>query len=189
MTTSTDICNEAIALIGGNQPPITGVAPNFDSSAAGQVAAKVYASAVATVANQFGWDFARSSVPLTTTGNTPPFPWTYEYGYPAGCVEIWQLTPPSLADANNPLPVDWTVGINIVGGAQVRVVWSSLASARAVFNCNPAEGTWTALFRQAVVRLLASEFALGVAGKPDLSQTHLESAGAFEKLGEMRGEA
>ena len=189
MTTSNDIVNEAIALIGGNQPAITGVAPNFDSSAAGQVAAKVYASAVATVANQFGWDFARASVALTTTGNVAPFPWTYEYGYPAGCVEVWQLTPPSLADANNPLPVDWTVGINTVSGSQVRVVWSSLASAHAVFNSNPNENTWTALFRQSVVRLLASEFAIGVAGKPDLSQTNLESAGAFERLGEMRGEA
>ena len=183
---STDIANQAIQLIGDNQPPVTGVAPNFDSSPAGQALARLYTPCIQTVARQFGWDFARNTVALTLSGNAAPFPWSYEYLYPANGVEIWQVAPPSLTDPNNPLPVNWDVSNTVVGGAQSRVIHSNLANALAVYNNAPNESTWDSLFRETVVRLLASELAMALAGKPETSQTMMQSGAAFESLGETR---
>lgn len=186
--TSNDIVNQAIQFIGDDQPPVQGQSPTFDSSKAGTALQKLYAPCVATVARQFGWDFARNSVALTVSGNVAPFPWAQEYLYPGNGVEIWQLMPAALTDANNPLPINWSVGNAQVGGNQTKVIWSNLAAARAFYNNNPSENLWDSGFREAVVRLLASELAMALAGKPDTMQNLLESAGQFETIGEHRGE-
>ena len=115
--TSNDIANQAIALIGNNVPPILGQNPTWDGSTAGQALAELYSPAVATAARQFGWDFARHAVSLTLSGNPAPAGWLFEYLYP-GTVEVWQLQPPTLADANNPLPVNWNVENNLVSAVQ-----------------------------------------------------------------------
>jgi hypothetical protein len=183
--TSNDIANQAIQIVGANQPPVTGQAPSFDNSAAGQALQKWYAPVVATVARQFGWDFARKTVTLSTTGNTPPFPWSYEYNYP-GTIELWQVIPGSLADPNNPVPITWNVGNAVVSGAVQRVVWTNLASALGVYNNNPPEGAWDALFRETVVRLLGSVLGAAIEGKPETAAMLLQSSGAFESIGEAR---
>jgi len=184
--TSTDVVNQALQLIGDNQPPVTGVAPTFDSSAAGVAAASLYALTVGTVGRQFGWDFARNNVALTLSGNTAAFPWAFEYLYPSNGVQVWQLAPPSSSDPNNPLPVNWSVGNTQVGGAQKKVIWSNQVNAFAVYNNNPTEATWDPIFQQAVVRLLASGLAMALAGKPDTAQTMLDTGGGFASSGEKR---
>jgi hypothetical protein len=139
------------------------------------------------VARRYGWDFARNTVALTPSGNTPPFPWANEYVYPAQGVEVWQVLPPSAqADPNNPLPINWDVANAVVRGAQTRVIHTNFSGAQAVYNNAPTEATWDSLFRAAVVRLLASELAFALDGKPDTSQTNFESAQAFAGAGEMR---
>lgn len=184
--TSNDIANEAIQLIGNNQSAVTGTAPTFDSSPSGLALAKLYAPCVATVGRQFGWDFARKAVTLTASGNTAPFPWALEYLYPSDGIEIWQLLPATLADANNPLPVNWSVGNALVSAVQTKVIWTNQATAHAHYNNNPAESTWDPLFREAVARLLASELAMALAGRPDTVQQMIDSGAAFESLGERR---
>jgi hypothetical protein len=183
MPTSADIVNEALGLFGDNGPLVTGVAPNFDSSTAGKAAALFYQSTVATVARQFSWDFARQSATLTLSGNTAPFPWAYEYVYPSNCLQLWQVLPKAIADPNDPVPVRWSVGNAVVGGNQTRVIWSNLQNALAFFNGNPAEATWDSLFRETVTRMLSSKLSMALAGKPDVSQSILESAGAFQSIG------
>jgi hypothetical protein len=184
--TSNDVANQAIQLIGDNQPAVTGQAPTFDTSAAGLALAKIYAPCVATVGRQFAWDMARNTIALTLSGNTAPFPWSFEYLYPTNGIEVWQLHPNSLGDVNNPLPIRWNVANAIVAAQQQRVVWSDLANAHCTYNNNPNENTWDSLFREAVVRLLASELAMAIAGKPDAAAEYLQSGGAFEGLGEVR---
>jgi len=184
--TSNDIANQAIQLIGDNQPLVTGVAPNFDSSTAGVALSKLYGPVVETVGRQFAWDMARNTIALTLSGNTPPFPWSFEYLYPTHGIEVWQIHPQNIGDVNNPLPYNWNIANAIVSGQQQRVIWSNLADAYATYNNNPNENTWDALFREAVVRLLASELAMAVAGKPDVAQSYLETGGAFESIGEAR---
>ena len=46
--TSNTIANQAIFLIGGNTPPVTGFAPTFDNSTAGVALHELYAAAVVT---------------------------------------------------------------------------------------------------------------------------------------------
>jgi hypothetical protein len=186
MTTSTDIVNQALQMVGDNTPPVSGVAPNFDTSPAGVAASSLYYPCIQTVARQFGWDFARNTAPLSLSGNTAPFPWTFEYIYPANAVQIWQVMPATLTDINDPLPVNWVVANNVVNGSQTRVIQTNQANAQIVYNNMPNENTWDSLFREAVVRLLSSELAMAIFSKPDTSQNLLQSGGAFESSGEGR---
>jgi len=184
--TSNTIANQALALIGDNMPAVAGNAPTFDNSTAGIALQKLYAATVATVARQWGWDLARSIIALTLSGNPAPGEWSFEYLYPANGIEIWQVRPQTLVDANNPLPVNWSVGNAQVGGNQTKVIWTNLATAYATYNNNPNESTWDPLFQEAVVRLLASELAMALTGKPDTAQSLIESGAAFESIGEGR---
>lgn len=184
--TSNEVANQALMEMGGNQPPVTGNAPNFDDSTAGQALKRLYTPCVRFVGRQFGWDFARNMVALALSGNVAPFPWTLEYIYPANGVQVWQLIPATLTDPNNPIPVNWTVGNVVVSGSQARVIWSDLVNAHAAFNNAPNENTWDDSFREAVVRLLASELAIAIGGKADVASVLLNSAGAMEKVAEGR---
>ena len=184
---SQDVANQAIELIGGNLAPVTGQAPTFDNSAAGLALQRLYAPCVATVAKEHGWDFARNSVTLSLTGNSAPLGYSYEYAYPTFAVEIWQLTPTfPLSDPNNPLPINWSIGNTLVGGNQTKVIWTNLVNAKAVVNNAPTEATWDTGFREAVARLLASELAEALFGKPDTAAAYLNSGGAFETIAEGR---
>lgn len=172
-------------LMGDNQAPVTGFAPNFDTSAAGKALAKLYAPCVQTVGRQFQWDMARSTVSLSATGSPPSYAWQFEYFYPTNGIEVWQVMPQTF-DPNNPLPSRWTIGNAILSGQQQRVVRTNFANAVCVYNNSPNENTWDSLFREAVVRLLASELALAIAGKPDVAQALVETGSAFETIAEGR---
>ena len=185
--TSNSVANQAIAYIGGNIPLVQGQSPTFDGSAAGIALQTLYPSCVRTVLKQHGWDFSRNSFALALTGNTAPLGFAYEYAYPPVAVEIMQIMPPTQADVNNPLPQNWVVGNALVGGAQSKVIWSGLKSAVAVLDNAPTESTWDAGFQEAVVRLLASELAMSLFGRPDTTQQMLDSGGAFENIAETRG--
>lgn len=184
--TSTDIANQAIMLMGGNQPPVTGLAPTFDSSTVGKALQQLYAPCVATVQRQFGWDASRRLFALTLSGNPANVLWQYEYLYPSNGVQVWQLVPSVISDANNPLPTTYSIGNTLVGSVQTKVIWTNLQNALAHYNNNPTEAVWDPLFREAVVRLLASEIAMAVGGKPDVAQGYLQSGGAFERIAEDR---
>ena len=177
-TTATDIVNQALQLVGDNMPLVQGNAPTFDNSTAGQAAQRLYAPAVATVGRLFEWDMARRTVALTESG-VAPFPWTYQYLYPTNGLEVWQVMPASLADPNNPLPTTWVVANAIVSAAERKVILTDVPNAVITYNNNPGPDVWDAGFREAVVRLLASEFAMAVAGRPETSKNLLESFNAF----------
>jgi hypothetical protein len=184
--TSNDIANQALQMVGGNTPAVVGIAPNFDDSTAGKALRWLYDAVVGAVARQFEWDFARKTAALVLTGNPAPVPWAFEYTYPAGCAEVWQLLPTVTVDANDPLPVNFVIANNVVAGSQVRVIHANLASASVVYNSNPNENAWDSEFRMAVVDLLGRCLALAIEGKPDLSMALLNSAGGFAQAGQRR---
>lgn len=186
--TSMAVANQAIQLIGNDQPLVSAGAPNFDSSPLGVSLQQVYAPTVATVMREFGWDLARNTQPLVLTGNPAPFPWAYEYTYPENCLQALQVMPPSTVDPNNPLPVNWSIGNDVVGGNQIKVIFANLAGAQLVYNNGPIESTWDPLFTEAVVRLLASKLAMGVAGRADTSTQLLQSSGQMTQIGFERGD-
>jgi hypothetical protein len=185
---SNAVANQAIALVGDNVPPVVGQAPNFDNgaTAAGAALSRLYTACYQTVAKEHGWDFVRNVFTLALTGNPAPLGWAYEYAYPSAAIEIMQITPPTVADPNNPLPQNWDIGNTLVTGVQAKVIWSSLANAQAVVNNAPDEATWDVGVREAMVRLLASELAMALFGRPDTEASYLQSGGAFETIAESR---
>lgn len=184
--TSNTIVNQAIQMIGDNQPAVTGEAPTFDDSAAGVALQSLYTPCVQTVARQWGWDFARNTVTLTLSPNAAPYPWTYEYVYPTNGVDVWTLMPSSEDDSNNPSPTNWNPANAVVNGTQQRVIHTNVQSAKAVFNNAPGPEAWDALFREAVVRLLASELAMAIGGAPETSKMMQDSAMGFVNIGKTR---
>lgn len=174
--------------MGGNAPEVTGEYPDFDDTPAGVAAANLYGPCVAAVARSFEYDFARSQENLTTTGNAGPFPmgFTREYRYPAAAVEIWQVIDADNDNLNNPLPTNWVVGNAVVNGVQRRVIWTSVTSAKALINNNPLPSVWDDLFRETVVRRLASEFAMALAGRPETEANLLQSSGATAAVAQSR---
>ena len=179
MPTDVDVVNEALGIIGFDGALVTGAAPSFDTSIAGKNAARLYVPCVQAVARQFEWDFARHVDSLALSGNAAPFPWLYEYAYPTFAVQVWQVAPPSLADPNNPLPIEHAVGFALVASVATKVIWTNQQSAKAVYNGLPPVSVWDAGFRAAVVRLLSSEFAMAGPGKPEAAQSAMEAYGAF----------
>ena len=186
--TSNDVANQAIQIIGGNQPAVTGQNPTWDNSTVGKALQKLYTPAVQTVGRQFGWDFSRNLVTLTLSGNPANLLWSYEYLYPTNGVQVWQLIPGTITDANDPLPTNWLTGNTLVSSVQTKVIWSNFANAMAYYANSPTEATWDPLFREAMVRLLASELAMDIAGKPDVAEAMLQAGGAFESLGQTRSD-
>lgn len=187
--TSTDVANQALELIGDNETSVTGVYPNFNSSnpSAASIALNLlYGTVVGTIARQFEWDFARAEAPLVLSGNTAPAQWTYEYLYPANAAKVWQLKPSVIVDPNNPIPVRYARANAIVSLIQVSVIWTNLQNAVAVFNNNPIESVWPQDFTQAVVRLLASQVATALAGRPDTATMMFETGSSFESIAETR---
>lgn len=186
--TPNDVVNQALQMSGNNQSPVTGQAPLFDSTPAGIAAARLYTPCVATVARQYEWDFARQQIVLAASGRTPPPGWSFEYLYPTNGIEIWQIVPTAIGDPNNPLPTNWVEANALIGSpaSQVRVIWTNVGGAQALFNNNPGPDVWDPLFRESVARLLASEFAIALSGRPETSSSLLQSAGAFVEIAKTR---
>lgn len=183
--TSNIVANQAIQLSGNNQPLVTGNAPNFDSSPSGITLAYLYPWAIRTIGRQFNWDFSRTTGALSASGNSAPFPWAQEFVYPANGVQIWQLIPTTLSDANNPLPINWAVANVLVSSVQTKVIHTNLAAGSVIYDNMPIESTWDPGFQEAVVRLLASELALGLNGRPETAAQYYESS--IQVSGFMQG--
>ena len=186
-TTSNTIANRAINLIGNNQTAITGEYPNFDGSAAGLASNTLYAGVVQTVGRTFGFDFSRNIATLALSGNpTTPVGWVYEYLYPTNGIQVRQIMPSVQTDLNDPLPSNWSEGNILVSGLVKKVIWTNIQNALAVITNQPQEDLWDSLFAEEVVRLLASELAMAVSGKPDVAKDNLESSAAFGKVAVTR---
>jgi hypothetical protein len=182
-----DIVNRATVLMGGfnSNVPITGVPPTFDGTPLGLAAGAAYGGVVQTIGKSWGWDFERSIATLVPSGGTPPMWWSAEYLYPTNGIEIRQVVLPTMTDPNNAVPVRWTVGNSTVAGITSRIIWCNISGALAVITSTPPEGAWDAGFTEQVIRLLASEMAMGVAGRPETGQLEYErsnnSGQAFQR--------
>ena len=188
MSISADVVNEALNLCGYNGPTVVGTAPNFDTSTAGIAAANLYGPAVQAVTRMSAWDFSRTTKALTLTGNPAPYPWSYEFFYPSDAVQIWQVTPQTTTDPNNPTPSDWLRGVSIVSNVQQSVIWTNISGAQAIYGGTPRENSWDSLFKAALVRYLAAEFAIALLGKPDLANSLFEQVGAMTQIGSSRSD-
>lgn len=202
MVQSVDIVNRAIGLIGDNQPLVTGSGnyptPTFDTSPAGLAASVIYVDAVNTMARQHSYDCLRKTLALVLTGRVAPFPWAYEYQYPADMIQLWQIIPGSalppagnlapvwMLDNNDPKPTRWSVATDTISGIVTKVILSNDAGALAVYGAMPNENVWDAGFTHTVVRFLASELAMAIAGRPETSARELQNTGQFAAMAQRR---
>lgn len=160
-------------------PLVTGQNPLWDASPAGVALRYLYGPCVATVQRRFAWDASRRVIALVASGNAGPFlmgAFDSEYLYPSNGIEVWLIQPTVLIDINDPLPLNFSTGNTLVGGVQKKVLWTSVPTPVAVYNNNVSEDSWDPLFRESVVRLLASELAEAVAGRPDTEAVQLAAA-------------
>lgn len=176
-TTSTAIANRAVAEIAG-QAQVAGLWPNF--TGAGNVSGYcniLYQGVVNMVARQQDYECFRAFASLVPTGNPAPAPFSYEYVYPPDCLKIRQIVP-STYDKNDPQPIQWSV----LAGSGERVIATDVPpnEAQLVYTTsypNVTEAEWDSLFQEAVVRVLASELSMAIAGRPDFSRVMLEQGG------------
>ena len=178
-TSSADICNRALGQIAA-QAIVTGAVPNLTGGGNASTYCNIlYSCVVETLLREQDWEFSKTQVALTPSGNTPLFPFLYEYLYPTDCIRIRQVVPPT-ASTLDPQPVYWTVGEN--GG--VKVIDCNLASALLIYTTNTAtESQWDAMFQETVIQDLGSELAMALAGRPDLMKTKLAMAGQIMSAG------
>ena len=184
-TTSTAIVNRAAAQIAG-QAQVSGTFPNFTGGGNVSTYANIlYAGVVNMVARQQDWECFRYVVALTPSGNAPLYPWTFEYLYPADCLRVRQVTPATW-NQNDPQPVQWSVEEHPISGVATKVIGCNTAAASLVYTTsypNVTEAQWDPLFQEAVVRTLASELSMAIAGRPDFSRVILEQAGQIVGAG------
>ncbi len=180
--TDLSICNRAIAECIGRYT-MTGTLPNFDQSAAAQACALLYVPAWQMLLREQDTEFSRVANFLVP-GGAPDFPWSYSYFYPVDCLKIRSVVPANW-NLNDPQAIRWSEQIQDISSASTRVIFTNVPNAVLVYTTlavTPA--IWDSNFEESVVRLLASELALALAGRPDLSRTLLGQAGNILQSGE-----
>lgn len=185
MATDTDICNRALALAIARYT-LTGTPPAFDSSAAAIACGLLYTPAWQMCIRQENPEFSRRGVTLTLVSGPAPYPYSFVYLYPADCLKVRSLVPVTW-DQNNPTPIRWTVSTTNISGVPTEIIFADVPSAGLTYSSsNVTVAEWDAIFQEAVVRFLASQLTLALAGRPDLSRTLLGQAGNILQSSEDR---
>jgi hypothetical protein len=173
-----DVINLALVRIGYK----TRIGSVWEGSMASKAALSIYAQTRDAVLREGDWQFAEQIVAATLTGNAAPFPWSYEYVYPANCIKIRNLFSPGYAlDTNNPTPTLWTVADS---AAAAKVIWSKAVGATLVYTAqvtNPAN--WEPGFVEALVAALARRLA-AVLVSPQVAQAEADDESAMFKNAE-----
>ena len=181
--TSASVVNRAAAQIGA-QATVQGLIPNLTGGGNVSTYANIlYQGVVLMILREQDWEFSRTSAALAPSGNAPLPPWQYEYLYPSDCVKVRQVTP-QIWSANDPVPVEWTVAEHAILTAPTKVILCNVPGETLVYTTsNMTEAQWDSIFAEAVVRLLASELAMAIAGRPDLSKQKLGESGQLMSTG------
>lgn len=177
------IVNRAIQEIAGQATVIGTVGaftgPDGTQSTYSEAANILYTAAVNFMLRSQDWEFAFTQLPLVASGGAPAYPWTAEYLYPDDCQRLRQVYPATWTPTD-PQPVRWTFSNAIVATVERRVILCTVAGALAAYTTSAVtEDMWDPIFAEGVVRLLASEFAMAVAGRPDYAAKMLEWSGSI----------
>lgn len=173
--TSAIVANSALEQI-ASQSTITAL--NDGSTLAAQINV-VYAPTVQLMLRELDPDFARYTAALVLSAAvTPVSPWGYEYLYPADCVRLRQVAPPSGGyDPLDPQPIRANVGFDIIATVNTRVILTNQINAIAVYTSSTVtEAQWDSAFTDTVVRRLANPLAMALSGRPDFAREILEES-------------
>lgn len=174
---AVQIVNTALEQI-ASQVKITSLDPAVDSSTAAKAAAVVYEPTVYLMMRELDPFFARFTAALALSAAvTPVPPWAFEYLYPADCVRVRQVRPPSGFDVNNPQPVRANIAFDVIATVPTKVILTNQAGALAVYTSAAVpEAQWDGVFADAVARRLANPLAMALSGRPDFGKEILEQA-------------
>ena len=175
---SAGIVNQALAHIAA-QASVVGAVPMLTGGgSASEYANVLYPQCVDMLLREQDYEFARVvGAPLTLAPGAATGGWSYAYIYPSDCLRLRQVTP-AVPDANDPWPIGWNVANVVIGGTPTRVILCNITPALANYTTSSVtEAEWDSLFTEAMIRLLASELAIALGGRPDLGRAKLAEAG------------
>lgn len=184
MTTATDVCNRALAEAIA-QYTLSGTNPAFDASAAAKACGLLYDPAWQMLLREQDTEFSRFTGTLVA-GGIATYPWSNAYLYPSDCLKIRTVVPATW-DPNDPQAIRWSEQNQIISTVPTRIILTNVPSAKLVYTTsNVTPDVWDFSFQEAVVRFLASQLALAVAGRPDLSRALLGQSGGILQSGEAK---
>lgn len=169
---ATQVVNAALEQV-ATQTRITSLT---DGSAAALAANVIYVPTVQLMLREIEPDFSRFTAVLETAPGTPGVPWAYQYLYPADCLRMRQIQPPTY-DVNDPYQVRFNTGVALVASVLTKVVLTNEANALGVYTTSAVtEAQWDSVFADAVVRRLANPLAMALSGRPDFAREILEQS-------------
>lgn len=142
----------------------------YEGSPAARVALEVFAQTRDELIQSGDWAFALAEVNLNLNGQTPPTPWTYEYGYPPDCVRIRYIRPGALVGGtrnNNPQPILFRPFNDQRIPAQA--ILSDTDPATLIYSRSVTDPSqWDDGFTQAYIAALAEKLAFGLAVQAEI---------------------
>lgn len=203
MVTSVEVCNRALAKIGTR----TTLQSLTETSAEGVQCNLIYASTVDEILSMAFWNFGRETAALAlnkaapgtpentaaTTSSTwlniwPPPPWTYEYYYPADCLQaryvtgqpqqgtsvpIFSSSPFPFVNYNQTGPVKFIVASGTSSASasmRVNVIDTFAQNALLTYTVRITDlNLWSAQAIEALVYALAAKLAITLTGSRELS--------------------
>jgi hypothetical protein len=186
MTSQIDIANRALSRIGTQKT----IANFTDPTPAATQCGLWYDQVRQALLRTAPWAFARRQQPLTQTGdavpdNTAPFPWMYQYAYPADCLKfryVLPSAPASTASAPNVSDTSWTQWqqpnrahrymLDTIFDAESnpsRILVSNVPNAIGcyTYDCTVPD-MFDPLFTRALVEALAAELVMPLSGNVGL---------------------
>lgn len=146
--------------------------PGGGLSAAATAANVLYTASVEYMLREQDWEFSRLVTELTHAGVAPTY-WTYAYTYPVDCVRVRQVQPISW-NPLDPQPMTW--GTGVIAGP-TKAIFANVSPILLTYSSDSGgEALWDIGFQTALVRFLASRFAMALAGRPDFSVKLAEQA-------------
>lgn len=176
MTTSLDICKQALAEIGTR----TTISSLNDGSSEANYCTLLYAPLRDFLLREGDYDFAmKNSFPLA--GPAISVPWSFLYIYPSDAIRIRQLIPVTYTPLD-PQPVEW----NIYTLSANRYIATRTAISELLYTYAPLEDFFDAIFRESFVRLLASALAFALENRIEASDKELREAMSFAGIANLR---
>jgi hypothetical protein len=185
LTTSIDVVNYALELI-GSQQTIT----SFNDVPVGLAANIIYVPTIQLVMWQTQPDFARveGQALAIATGKTAPPGWTYVYTYPSDCVQM-RYVYPAIWPPFDPQAIRSSIGFDKTATA-AKVVWSTVQNAVASYTSSAVtENQWDSAFMQGVIRQLGNVLSMALAGRPEYARELLQQAEMYHQMAESLDES
>lgn len=159
----SEICSLALMRIGSK----TGIADvTTEQSKEGKLCRIIYPLAVDTVLREFPWNFATRRVSLAQVSGATCTNWEYVYAYPTDCLRIDSIVVEGSRMPTIGYKVQYEVGFD---GTQ-KVIFCDSDSVEIIYRSRVEDfQVWDPCAVSALAWYIASELAMPLASKPDVS--------------------